>query len=132
VDARFSVLNEGRDDDPENDPDLPVGKQVAWFGPVISRVPRDDEAARLWHGTLMVAGVDGFHEIKGRPPAPPVDWSAAPNQRLPTAWLSASTSSVSIFSPSTNAAGTDLTPEDLAALVASRTQASRSPLSRTA
>lgn len=48
--------------------DLPGGRQVAWFGPVISRVPHDDEAARLWHGTLMVAGVDGFHEIKGRPP----------------------------------------------------------------
>lgn len=50
--------------------DLPSGKQVAWFGPVISRVPRDDEAARLWHGTLMVAGVDGFHELRGRPAAP--------------------------------------------------------------
>jgi hypothetical protein len=49
--------------------DLPGGRRVAWFGPVISRVPRDDEAARLWHGTLMVAGVDGFHELKGRPPA---------------------------------------------------------------
>jgi hypothetical protein len=49
--------------------DLPSGRRVAWFGPVISRVPHDDEAARLWHGTLMVAGVDGFHEIKGRPPA---------------------------------------------------------------
>ncbi len=52
--------------------DLPSGRPVAWFGPVISRVPRDDEAARLWHGTLMVAGVEGFHEIKGRPPAPPL------------------------------------------------------------
>jgi hypothetical protein len=52
---------------------LQGGRQVAWFGPVISRVPRDDEAARLWHDTLMVAGVDGFHELKGRPPAPPLN-----------------------------------------------------------
>lgn len=52
--------------------DLPNGRRVAWFGPVISRIPHDDEAARLWHGTLMVAGVEGFHEIKGRPPAPPL------------------------------------------------------------
>ncbi|GLZ04717.1 DSBA oxidoreductase [Actinomadura sp. NBRC 104412] len=46
------------------------GRRVAFFGPVVSRVPRGEEAGRLWDGTLMVAGVPGFHEIKG-PPAPP-------------------------------------------------------------
>ncbi|WP_395104932.1 disulfide bond formation protein DsbA [Actinomadura sp. SCN-SB] len=45
------------------------GRRVAFFGPVVSRVPRGEEAGRLWDGTLMVAGVPGFHEIKG-PPAP--------------------------------------------------------------
>jgi hypothetical protein len=49
---------------------MPDGREVAWFGPVISRVPHGDEAAALWNGTLLVAGVDGFNELKGRPPAP--------------------------------------------------------------
>jgi hypothetical protein len=48
------------------------GGETAFFGPVLSRVPRGEEAGRLWDGTLMVASVQGFHELKGRPPADPV------------------------------------------------------------
>ncbi|PRY00763.1 disulfide bond formation protein DsbA [Allonocardiopsis opalescens] len=40
---------------------------TAFFGPVISRVPVGEDAGRLWDGTLLVAGVPGFHELKGRP-----------------------------------------------------------------
>ncbi|MCQ6556750.1 disulfide bond formation protein DsbA [Streptomyces sp. C10-9-1] len=43
---------------------------LAFFGPVLSRVPRGEEAGRLWDGTLLVAGAPGFHELKG-PPADP-------------------------------------------------------------
>ena len=45
--------------------------RVAFFGPVLSRVPRGEEAGRLWDGTLLVAGVPGFHELKGRTHEPP-------------------------------------------------------------
>ena len=48
------------------------GRVIAWFGPVMSRVPRGEAAGRLWDGTLLVAEADGFHELKGRPHAPPV------------------------------------------------------------
>jgi len=40
------------------------GTTVAFFGPVITRIPRGDAAARLWDGTLLVAGTPGFFEIK--------------------------------------------------------------------
>jgi hypothetical protein len=43
----------------------------AWFGPVLSRVPVGEDAGRLWDGVTLVAGTDGFHELKGRPPEPP-------------------------------------------------------------
>ncbi|UJW28239.1 disulfide bond formation protein DsbA [Saccharothrix sp. AJ9571] len=39
---------------------------VSFFGPVISRVPRGEDAGRLWDGALLVAAVPGFHELKGR------------------------------------------------------------------
>ncbi|MFJ3084703.1 hypothetical protein ACIPJG_33825 [Streptomyces halstedii] len=42
----------------------------AFFGPVVSRVPKGEEAGRLWDGTLLVAGTPGFHELKGRPAGP--------------------------------------------------------------
>ncbi|MDA8369750.1 MAG: DsbA family protein [Nocardiopsaceae bacterium] len=45
----------------------PDGERTAFFGPVISRVPRGEQAARLWDGTLLVAGIAGFHELKGLP-----------------------------------------------------------------
>jgi protein-disulfide isomerase-like protein with CxxC motif len=40
------------------------GRQSAFFGPVVSRVPRGEDAGRLWDGTLLVAATPGFFEIK--------------------------------------------------------------------
>jgi 2-hydroxychromene-2-carboxylate isomerase len=37
---------------------------VSFFGPVVSPVPRGEDAARLWDGVLLVAGTDGFFELK--------------------------------------------------------------------
>ncbi len=37
---------------------------VSFFGPVITPIPRGDDAARLWDGVLAVAGTDGFFELK--------------------------------------------------------------------
>jgi hypothetical protein len=40
------------------------GEQLAFFGPVVTPAPKGEEAARLWDGTLAVASVPGFYEIK--------------------------------------------------------------------
>ncbi|MFC4609632.1 DsbA family protein [Streptomyces maoxianensis] len=40
------------------------GQQIAFFGPVVTPAPKGEEAARLWDGTLMVASIPGFYEIK--------------------------------------------------------------------
>jgi hypothetical protein len=40
------------------------GEQLAFFGPVVTPAPKGEEAAKLWDGTLMVASVPGFYEIK--------------------------------------------------------------------
>ncbi len=37
---------------------------ASFFGPVLSPIPRGDAAARLWDGVLLVAGTDGFFELK--------------------------------------------------------------------
>ncbi|MEU8761008.1 DsbA family protein [Streptomyces sp. NPDC048659] len=42
----------------------PDGEEVAFFGPVVTPAPRGEAAARLWDGTLLVAAVPGFYEIK--------------------------------------------------------------------
>jgi 2-hydroxychromene-2-carboxylate isomerase len=34
------------------------------FGPVMSPIPRGEAAAKLWDGVLLVAGTDGFFELK--------------------------------------------------------------------
>ncbi len=34
------------------------------FGPVVSPIPRGDDAARLWDGVLAVMSTDGFFELK--------------------------------------------------------------------
>ncbi|MCB5906705.1 DsbA family protein [Streptomyces pinistramenti] len=40
------------------------GGRIAFFGPVVTPAPKGEEAARLWDGTLMVASIPGFYEIK--------------------------------------------------------------------
>ncbi|GHJ28306.1 DSBA oxidoreductase [Streptomyces hygroscopicus subsp. sporocinereus] len=42
----------------------PDGEQIAFFGPVVTPAPKGEEAAKLWDGTLMVASIPGFYEIK--------------------------------------------------------------------
>jgi hypothetical protein len=44
--------------------DGPDGERVAFFGPVVTPTPRGEAAARLWDGTLLVAGTPGFYELK--------------------------------------------------------------------
>lgn len=34
------------------------------FGPVITPVPRGEAAGRLWDGLVLIAGTDGFYELK--------------------------------------------------------------------
>jgi len=34
------------------------------FGPVMSPIPRGEAAGRLWDGVLLMAGTDGFFELK--------------------------------------------------------------------
>jgi predicted DsbA family dithiol-disulfide isomerase len=42
----------------------PDGEQIAFFGPVVTPAPKGEAAARLWDGTLAVASIPGFYEIK--------------------------------------------------------------------
>lgn len=42
----------------------PDGNLVAFFGPVVTPIPRGAAAGRLWDGVLAVAGTDGFFELK--------------------------------------------------------------------
>ncbi len=44
-------------------PVIAVG-DVAFFGPVVSPAPKGEAAGRLWDGCLLVAGTDGFFELK--------------------------------------------------------------------
>jgi len=37
---------------------------IAFFGPVVSPIPRGEAAGKLWDGVLLVAGTDGFFELK--------------------------------------------------------------------
>lgn len=37
---------------------------VAFFGPVVTPAPRGEAAVKLWDGVLLVAGTDGFFELK--------------------------------------------------------------------
>lgn len=45
---------------------------VAFFGPVVSPTPRGEAAGRLWDGVLLVAGTDGFFELKRSRTRPPI------------------------------------------------------------
>ncbi|MEV4757801.1 disulfide bond formation protein DsbA [Micromonospora sp. NPDC049559] len=52
----------------------PDGRPNAFFGPVVSPVPRGEAAGRLWDGVLLVSGTPGFFELKrGRTEGPRVD-----------------------------------------------------------
>jgi hypothetical protein len=52
----------------------PDGRPNAFFGPVVSPVPRAEAAGRLWDGVLLVSGTPGFFELKrGRTDSPRVD-----------------------------------------------------------
>ncbi|WP_203934702.1 mycothiol-dependent nitroreductase Rv2466c family protein [Virgisporangium ochraceum] len=47
---------------------------AAFFGPVVSPVPRGEAAGRLWDGVLLAATTPGFFELKrGRTESPRVD-----------------------------------------------------------
>ncbi|HEX3946392.1 MAG TPA: disulfide bond formation protein DsbA [Acidimicrobiales bacterium] len=37
---------------------------VAFFGPVVTPAPKGEAAGRLWDGVKLVAGTDGFYELK--------------------------------------------------------------------
>jgi 2-hydroxychromene-2-carboxylate isomerase len=37
---------------------------IAFFGPVVSPIPRGEAAGKLWDGVVLVAGTDGFFELK--------------------------------------------------------------------
>jgi 2-hydroxychromene-2-carboxylate isomerase len=39
-------------------------EEVAFFGPVVSPAPNGEAAGRLWDGCLLVAGTEGFFELK--------------------------------------------------------------------
>jgi len=39
-------------------------ENVAFFGPVVTPAPKGDAAGRLWDGVVLVAGTDGFFELK--------------------------------------------------------------------
>ena len=42
----------------------PDGDPIAFFGPVVTPCPRGEAAGRLWDGVVLVAGTDGFYELK--------------------------------------------------------------------
>lgn len=45
---------------------------TAFFGPVVSPIPRGEAAGRLWDGVLLVAETDGFFELKRTRDRPPI------------------------------------------------------------
>ena len=52
-------------------PVIAVG-DTAFFGPVVTPIPRGEAAGRLWDGVVLVAGTDGFFELKRTRDRPPL------------------------------------------------------------
>ena len=66
----FDQLIRDSHDEAFNEVGLDVGTPVlriggtALFGPVIRQAPRGEAAGRLWDGLVLVAGTEGFFELK--------------------------------------------------------------------
>jgi 2-hydroxychromene-2-carboxylate isomerase len=45
---------------------------VAFFGPVVTPAPKGEAAGRLWDGVVLVAGTEGFFELKRSRDKPPI------------------------------------------------------------
>jgi 2-hydroxychromene-2-carboxylate isomerase len=39
-------------------------EDAAFFGPVVTPAPKGEAAGRLWDGCVLVAGIEGFYELK--------------------------------------------------------------------
>ncbi|WP_433518836.1 disulfide bond formation protein DsbA [Nonomuraea sp. CA-143628] len=68
--TEFDQLIKDSHDEAFNEVGHDVGTPVlriagtALFGPVLRQAPRGEAAGRLWDGLVMVAGTDGFFELK--------------------------------------------------------------------
>lgn len=40
------------------------GVRTGYFGPVITEIPRDDDALTMWDALIAMMGTDGFYELK--------------------------------------------------------------------
>ena len=47
-------------------------EEAAFFGPVVTPTPVGEAAGKLWDGVLLVAGTDGFFELKRTRTRPPL------------------------------------------------------------
>jgi 2-hydroxychromene-2-carboxylate isomerase len=45
---------------------------LAFFGPVVTPAPKGEAAGKLWDGVVLVAGTEGFFELKRTRDKPPV------------------------------------------------------------
>jgi len=45
---------------------------IAFFGPVVTPIPRGEAAGKLWDGVVLVAATDGFYELKRTRDRPPI------------------------------------------------------------
>jgi hypothetical protein len=45
---------------------------IAFFGPVVTPAPRGEAAGKLWDGVVLVAGTEGFFELKRSRETPPI------------------------------------------------------------